>query len=78
MKVLFIGGTGIISAAVSQRVVDKGMELTLLNRGKRGDFLPPGASHIAADVRDRGFWTALPLRRGPRCTTYSFTAWRRA
>jgi nucleoside-diphosphate-sugar epimerase len=53
MKVLFIGGTGIISAAVSQRVVDKGMELTLLNRGQRGDLLPPGASHVVADVRDR-------------------------
>jgi nucleoside-diphosphate-sugar epimerase len=53
MKVLFIGGTGIISAAVSQRAVEKGMELTLLNRGQRPEFLPAGAIHIAADCRDR-------------------------
>jgi nucleoside-diphosphate-sugar epimerase len=53
MKVLFIGGTGIISAAVSQRAVEKGVQLTLVNRGNRGDFLPRGATHIAADARDR-------------------------
>ena len=32
MKVLFIGGTGIISTAVSKLAVEKGIELYLLNR----------------------------------------------
>jgi nucleoside-diphosphate-sugar epimerase len=35
MKALFIGGTGTISAAVSERVLDLGWELWLLNRGGR-------------------------------------------
>ena len=35
MKLLIIGGTGIISAAISRRAIELGWELTLLNRGKR-------------------------------------------
>ena len=33
MKVLFIGGTGTISAAISNRLAERGDELYLLNRG---------------------------------------------
>ena len=33
LRVLFIGGNGIISSASSARVVGRGDELTLLNRG---------------------------------------------
>jgi len=35
MKVLFIGGTGTISTAVSQLAIEKGIELYHLNRGQR-------------------------------------------
>ncbi|MCL1928675.1 MAG: NAD-dependent epimerase/dehydratase family protein [Treponema sp.] len=35
MKILIIGGTGIISAAISRRALELGWELTLLNRGNR-------------------------------------------
>jgi nucleoside-diphosphate-sugar epimerase len=35
MKVLFIGGTGNISTAVSRLAVEQGVELTMLNRGQR-------------------------------------------
>ena len=52
MKALFIGGTGIISAAVSRRAVEQGIDLTLLNRGKRGEFFPRGARQIVADQQD--------------------------
>jgi nucleoside-diphosphate-sugar epimerase len=38
MKVLFIGGTGTISAAISRRVLELGWDLYLLNRGKRPLF----------------------------------------
>jgi len=34
MKVLFIGGTGIISSACSRLAVERGIELYHLNRGK--------------------------------------------
>lgn len=54
MKVLFIGGTGLISQAVSKLAVERGHELYLFNRGKRDDFVPDGAKVITGDIRDRG------------------------
>ncbi|HVO38485.1 MAG TPA: SDR family oxidoreductase [Spirochaetia bacterium] len=53
MKILFIGGTGVISSGVSPLVVQNGMELHLLNRGRRGELVPPGAQVITADAADR-------------------------
>lgn len=52
MKVLFIGGTGIISEAVSKLAVEKGMDLYILNRGQRTEFIPEGAKLIKGDIRD--------------------------
>ena len=51
MKVLFIGGTGIISSACSEIAVQRGIELYLLNRGN--SLRPPaaGAKLIYADIR---------------------------
>ncbi len=53
MRVLFIGGTGIISAAVSKLAVEKGIELYLLNRGQHREFVPKGAKVIKGDIRDK-------------------------
>ena len=53
MKALFVGGTGVISSAVSRCAVEHGIELSLLNRGRRGEFFPRGAKQIVADHRDR-------------------------
>jgi len=52
MKVLFIGGTGIISTAVSQLAVDKRLDLYLFNRGINNEFLPQGAKVIVGDIND--------------------------
>ncbi|WP_312886634.1 NAD-dependent epimerase/dehydratase family protein [Paenibacillus foliorum] len=52
MKVLFIGGTGLISQAVSKLAVEQGIELYLLNRGQRNDYVPEGANIITGDIRD--------------------------
>jgi nucleoside-diphosphate-sugar epimerase len=52
MKILFIGGTGIISEAVSRFVIESGNELYLLNRGNRLEFVPYGAKLINGDIRD--------------------------
>ncbi|MFZ1072169.1 MAG: SDR family oxidoreductase [Verrucomicrobiia bacterium] len=49
MKILFIGGTGKISTAVSQQVVAKGFELYLLNRGLQSKN-PPGSHSLTADI----------------------------
>jgi len=53
MKALFIGGTGIISSACSQVAVERGIELTLFNRGQTGKRpVPAGARLIHGDIRD--------------------------
>jgi nucleoside-diphosphate-sugar epimerase len=53
-KVLFIGGTGVISSACARRAVESGVELHVLNRGRTSDRpLPPEAHPIQADIRDR-------------------------
>jgi nucleoside-diphosphate-sugar epimerase len=52
MKVLFIGGTGNISLAVTQLAAARGIELTLLRRGQRAAHLPEGVSSIVADIAD--------------------------
>jgi nucleoside-diphosphate-sugar epimerase len=49
MRILFIGGTGNISAAVSRLVISRGSKLHLLNRGKHGISIP-GAGVITADI----------------------------
>jgi nucleoside-diphosphate-sugar epimerase len=49
MKVLFIGGTGNISTAVSKLAVERGIDLYLLNRGKRISTMP-GAKSIVGDI----------------------------
>ena len=51
MKALLIGGTGVISTSISRLLVEKGWDLTLLNRGNRaGDI--PGAKQLTLDVND--------------------------
>jgi len=52
MKVLFIGGTGLISSAVSRLALEKGYDLTLLNRGSNREFEKLGAKYLVADVTD--------------------------
>ena len=52
MKVLMIGGTGIISSAVSALLVQRGHQLTLLNRGASVRSVPPGAEVLQADIRE--------------------------
>ena len=52
MKVLFIGGTGIISSACSQLAVERGIDLHILNRGKTLRPIPDKAHVIQADIRN--------------------------
>jgi nucleoside-diphosphate-sugar epimerase len=49
MKVLFIGGTGVISSAVSRQAIAKGIDLYLLNRGLR-NTAPLGSHNLIADI----------------------------
>src|SRR6201986_597288 len=53
LRVLFIGGSGVISSACSRVAVDSGMELFVLNRGRSTVRpLPPGVTMLRADVRE--------------------------
>ncbi len=53
LRVLFIGGNGIISSASSRRLVERGDELTLLNRGTSRTRPPiDGARHLTGDADD--------------------------
>ena len=52
MKVLFIGGTGLISSACSRLAIERDIDLFLLNRGMHPDT-PAGATSIVADARDQ-------------------------
>ncbi|WP_426503753.1 SDR family oxidoreductase [Dactylosporangium sp. McL0621] len=53
MKVLFIGGSGIISSACSALAVQRGIDLYVLNRGEsRQRPLPEQATLLRADIHD--------------------------
>lgn len=52
MRVLFIGGTGIISSACSELAIERGIELYLLCRGRSPRPLPKGAKVLSGDIRD--------------------------
>lgn len=51
-KVLFIGGTGIISSACSQLALERGLDLYLLNRGQSIRPAPAGVTVLNGDIRN--------------------------
>jgi nucleoside-diphosphate-sugar epimerase len=53
MRVLFLGGTGIISSACARVALEQGIELAALVRGRTSSRpLPDGVEALHADVRD--------------------------
>ena len=55
LRVLFIGGSGIISSACSKLAVERGIDLTLLNRGQTSKRpAPEGVSVLHGDIREPG------------------------
>jgi len=51
MKILFIGGTGIISSACADLALARGHELFILNRGASTEYLlPEGATLLKGDI----------------------------
>lgn len=56
MNVLFIGGTGIISTAITKRLAaTDGVNLFLVNRGNRSSVIPENVTVINADINDEDF-----------------------
>jgi nucleoside-diphosphate-sugar epimerase len=52
MKVLFIGGTGLISTAVTELAIERGLDLTLLNRGQRSLAFSNKVQQLYCDIYD--------------------------
>jgi nucleoside-diphosphate-sugar epimerase len=52
IKVLFIGGTGIISSGSAPLAIERGIDLYLLNRGTSSRPTPAGAKVLRGDIRD--------------------------
>lgn len=52
MKILFIGGTGTISMAITKLLLQRGHEIFLLNRGSRTGELPSFVNLIQADINN--------------------------
>ncbi len=53
LKVLFIGGSGVISAHCTREAVDAGMDVHLLNRGINQRQVPEGVTTFVADSRNK-------------------------
>ena len=52
MRVLFIGGTGIISTACTALAAERGIDLTLATRGRKPASLPAGVKIVTVDMED--------------------------
>ena len=53
MRILFIGGTGIISSACVELAVARGIDVTLLTRGQATRPSPAGVRVLQGDIRDQ-------------------------
>lgn len=52
MKILMIGGTGILSTAVVDECINRGYEVTMLNRGNNKEFINSKARLIIGDFKN--------------------------
>ncbi len=59
MRALFIGGTGIISTACTALAAERGIDLTIVTRGRHAVNAPPGVKTLTLDIDDPGAAAAL-------------------
>jgi nucleoside-diphosphate-sugar epimerase len=52
MKVLIVGGTGLISTAITKQLLERGDSVTLFNRGKTPSRVPEGARVMHGDRKE--------------------------
>lgn len=52
MRILIVGGTGVISTPMTRRLLARGDDVTLFNRGQRPARFPDGATLVRGDRRD--------------------------
>lgn len=61
MTILVIGGTGVLSTAVTNEALKQNIQVVMINRGNRKHLIPQGVELIRADKKDRNKIT-LALR----------------
>ena len=59
MKILLVGGTGVLSMAVTQQALKKRVEVYMINRGNRMEWIPEGVHLLKADINDEKKIVAL-------------------
>lgn len=64
MRVLVVGGTGLISTAITRQLVSRGDEVVLYNRGQREAEIPP-VQRILGDRNDYAVFEAQVGQAGP-------------
>jgi len=65
MKILIIGGTGLISTAITRQLLDRGDDVTLFNRGKTDARFPEGAKYLHGDRKEYAAFEAMMSGAGP-------------
>ncbi len=65
MKVLIVGGTGLISTAISRELLSLGTELVLYNRGQTESRVPDGATHLHGDRNNFATFESQIAEAGP-------------
>lgn len=63
MRILILGGTGLISTPMTQALAARGHDVTVYNRGKRSPSLPDGVRQLVGDRTDHAAFEAQ-MREG--------------
>ena len=77
MKLLVIGGTGILSTAVVEEAINRGIEVTMINRGNNKLFIHPKARLIIGDVRNNPEGIRESLKNEHFDSVIDFLIWNR-
>ncbi|KPK61815.1 MAG: epimerase [Planctomycetes bacterium SM23_32] len=65
MRTLIIGGTGLISTAITRLLVERGDDVTAFNRGLTAPRIPEGVEQMRGDRKDYGAFEAAMRTAGP-------------
>ena len=65
MKILIVGGTGLISTAITRELHARGEEVILYNRGESAAELPAGVRHVRGDRTDAAALARQAAEAGP-------------
>ena len=62
MRVLIIGGTGLISVGIAKALLQRGAEVAIFKRGMRPNVLSPEVEQLTGDRADDQAFAALAAR----------------